>query len=166
MNKDLEKIRSFLSNLREEISELINLREKIYRVHFHSPMNEAWPEVKKAFVKLDDYLLPMDNIRNLEDSEEFILESLKNAGLTGTQLDLKLQAFYKSRNRWLKAKKAKFGNELVSGKPRWRKSLKSMLAWGKLIIGSLTNCLPSLKLPVEIIKEFIECLELALLDSE
>lgn len=166
MKSDLEIIRSFLYDLREKISELLNIKEKVFRVYFHDPMSKAWPEVKEAFCKLDDGLLYVDNYKNETSTENSYLILLKNAGLTGAQLNFKIHAFYKSRKRWLRAKNAKFENASISRKPRWRKSLKSMLSWGKLLVGSLTSSLSSLKLPIEIIKEFLECLELALLDSE
>lgn len=165
MKPDLEKIRTFLFDLKEEISELLNMKEKVFRVYFHDPMSEAWPGLKDAFSKLDDNLFQLDNYNSDTIAESSLFQLLEDAGLTGTQLNLKIQAFYKSRDRWHKSRRIKFENSQVSRKPRWRKSLKSMLSWGELLVGSLANSLSSLKLPIEIIKEFLECLELALLDS-
>ena len=72
MNSDIEKIRSLLTDLREEISELLKIKEKVFRIYFHDSMNEAWPGVKEALSNLSESLFQEDNFRS-EDLQRLSL---------------------------------------------------------------------------------------------
>jgi len=77
---------------------------------------------------------------------------LKQAGLRGSNLDLKYQGIFESYERLNRR----------GGTSRLRRFLR----WAKIVVGSITTMVPGLKELSEILKEYMEAIDIGIEDAE
>jgi hypothetical protein len=111
--------------------------------HLHPRVLEVWPEIRERIEELRAQLLEAPN--SIDDK-------LARYGLTGAQLELKLQAHRTASDRAHKARPP-IG---------FRKIFESLLGWINVWLGSLVAAMGA----GEAIKEFKEVLEQGVKDAE
>jgi len=119
----------FLGGLRIVIIDVVNERTRLIRPPMLLLFQNAWPDIDRAFTLVATQL-----------ENDALDASLTGAGLTGTQLALKMGGYGRALERWLRKK--------------GRRTLRGFLSWADTILDSLVSVLPA----AEIIREYKECL--------
>lgn len=141
LNQALELVES-------DLGLVLEYRALLLPQHLHRSVLNVWPEIQQRLVELRAALL---------EAPDAIDEQLAAAGLTGVQLEMKLDAHSMASNR---------ARETRPPQPPlppagFRKIFKSLLGWINVWLGSLVAAFGG-----EAIKEFKEFLEQAMDDAQ
>ena len=140
MPDDLSDLVAFLQALESQVFiPLLEQGRSLLRDDLAYPAIDAWPSVQRSLASLRNTLT---DAQTRLDSP--VRRALEEIGLTGIQLQLKLQGFFGA-----------IGRRVGRLSRRW---LREVLAWANVILGSLARVLPA----AEVVKEYKECLEVAL----
>jgi hypothetical protein len=154
----LRGLRVFLRQVEEMLADLQENPRPIVPGRYHESMKAAWLEVQPLFA---------DAVAGLQSAESDLMNKLKAAGLTGSQLVFKLTIFQHAHAELMDHGTPKEGQPRKRPwwkrwfglfKPAWKRwfgLFKAALKAADVILGSLTSVLPI----VEPIKEYKEAVE-------
>lgn len=129
MIEDRQRLISSLGTLRDVIDDVLERQRGFIDPRMLTLFRKAWPEVQIAFTSV---------LARLENAE--LDDPLARAGLTRSQLAVKVGGFERAFQLWI-GRKA-------------RRSLRRLLEWADTILGSLAAVIQA----VEIIREYKDCL--------
>lgn len=138
-----------LKLVESDIGLVLEYRVLLLPQHLHLAVLNVWPEIRQRLAELRAALL---------EAPDSIDEQLAVAGLTGAQLEMKLDAHRTASNRAHQTRPPPSPLPPLG----FRKIFKSLLGWINVWLGSLVTALGG----AEAIKEFKEFLEQGLDDAE
>jgi hypothetical protein len=138
IENDIDRLSDFLQDVEAVLFAIIADGISMLPLHLQEPARNAWPEVKSRLSELRDEI----------KREHGLPPRLELAGLTGANLDFKLQGFRYARKRH---------SELPV--PAW---LKRMLRWMNILLGSLATVMPG----AELVKEYKDAIEAGIDQAE
>lgn len=173
-----QRLLSFLSDLSATVTDALNEPYMILSDDVRLELKGLWEDVNESRDELDRHLQSVAQEANKE-----LDRTLANAGLDGTQLDVKLAGFqralkafnaekeassrsrrrfdrlrastFRPVSRWLRLLAARRGRRLRAG-------FRSLLRWGDVILGTLVSVIPG----GEAYKEAKEAVEAAVEDAD
>jgi hypothetical protein len=131
MPKRVPDLRAFRDEMIRLLQIVSNSREVLFRLGFRQNIQAA---IEEAIAHMTDHL----NDESLHEAKE---ENVRNAGLVGNQLELKLESF----------ESALVYFEYEGGQAR----LEEVLDKGKIILGSLAGAIPGFGSLVQELVEFL-----------
>jgi hypothetical protein len=133
---DRDRLCVFIDDVVYVLDETVKAQNILFPDSFRANLNDAWGNVSSRIDQIKN------DIRNTNTTTDRQLEA---AGLTGAQLNLKLDGFGAAFGNW----KVKAGLKL----------LRRVLSWANVILGSLSFV-------AEVLKEIKEAIEKALEEVE
>lgn len=142
---DIEALVEFLERL-EEIFSTVEKKSELFPQKLQPHISSAWKSVREKLIVLSSQI------------SKDALPRLQAAGLTGTEMDFKLEGFYAAYNVWFEATH----NDQVMTLGRYRYLLKTIFQWANLILFNLVVALPSSAPLADAIREFKMAVEAAM----
>lgn len=125
MKEDRKKLEAFISNIEEDLTIVVSRGRDINPEleSIYSLIQRAWEDVKPHFTEIKEYISGKQHLEKMEDH-------LRNRGLTGVQLELKLRVYNQRRQEFLKE-----WNDFVNAPQEEKKRRRGILGriLGKLL---------------------------------
>lgn len=144
------KLYYFVVDARERFQEIVDARHVIFYEEMREPIFAAFNELKNEQEDAQGGQFPK-LLRMLESPPRELNSQLENAGLTGSQLTMKLSGYVNSRNEF----KRKGGIWLLKRLLRWLNTLLGSMA----LVPLLTNLVEPIKELKEAIENMVEDIE-------
>ena len=139
VESDTRKLGDIMGMIKNVLSVVVDARDILFRHSLRSHVLSAWGDLEPAFERWETgrFASPI---------------RLRQAGLTGSSLNLKYQGIFESYEKL----------NQQGGTSRVRQFLK----WAKIIVGTLAMIVPYLKDLIEMLKEYMEGIDVALEAAE
>ena len=151
-DEDIHSLVKFLNDMESDLASLVEMQQNFVPVGLDKLFIQSWEQVKSENKKSKNWLLAILDGGTAENIER--LNRLRDVGLTGVQLALKLACYYRSRNKWLTEKENSVSSGSMESRP-WVKKTLDLLGWINRLLGSFCVAHPG----NEIVKEFKELIE-------
>lgn len=142
---DIEALVEFLERL-EEIFSTVEKKTELFPEKLQPHISEAWKSVREKLIILSSQI------------SKDALPRLEAAGLTGSEMNFKLEGFYSAYNVWFEATH----NSQVITLGRYRHLLKTIFQWANLILFNLVAALPGSAGFADAVREFKMAIEAAM----